>query len=110
MADPSFGATADRARDVYRSRREALIDALADRHLAAYGRSGLNVWVPVREETRAVGALLEAGWLVMAGERFRTNTGPGVRITTSTLRPDEAIELAKTLAATEHAARPRSVY
>ncbi|HEY2161945.1 MAG TPA: aminotransferase class I/II-fold pyridoxal phosphate-dependent enzyme [Solirubrobacteraceae bacterium] len=110
MADPTFGATADRARDVYRSRREALIDALADRQIAAHGRSGLNVWVPVREETPAVGALLEAGWLVMAGERFRTNSGPGVRITTSTLRPDEAVELAEVLSATEHAGRPRSVY
>jgi DNA-binding transcriptional MocR family regulator len=110
MADPGFDATASRAREVYRSRREALVSALADRGIRACGRSGLNVWVPVREESRTVSALLEAGWLVMAGERFRITTPPGVRVTISTLRPDEAAELAEVLAATEHAARPRSLY
>src|SRR5438067_175488 len=58
MADPGFEATARRAAEVYRARREALISALADRDVPAYGRSGLNVWIPVREEIRAVGALL----------------------------------------------------
>jgi hypothetical protein len=33
-----------------------------------------------------------------------------VRITISTLAPDEAIEIADVLAATEHAGRPRRVY
>jgi DNA-binding transcriptional MocR family regulator len=110
LSDPGFEHTADRARAAYRSRRRALIAALADRGVPAYGRSGLNVWVPVREESRAVGALLEAGWLAMAGERFRINSGPGVRITISTLAPDEAIEIADVLAATEHAGRPRRLY
>jgi DNA-binding transcriptional MocR family regulator len=110
LADPSFAETAGRAREVYRSRREALIAALADRGVPAHGRSGLNVWVPVREESRAVGALLEAGWLVMAGERFRINTAPGVRITISTLGTEEASELAEVLAAGEHAGRPRRLY
>ena len=110
LSDPGFERIAERAREAYRFRRRALIDALADRGVPAYGRSGLNVWVPVREESRAVGALLEAGWLAMAGERFRTNSAPGVRITISTLAPDEAIEIADVLAATEHAGRPRRLY
>src|SRR5207248_1989408 len=109
MADPGFEATARRAAEVYRARREALISALADRDVPAYGRSGLNVWIPVREEIRAVGALLEGGWLVMAGERFRIDTPPGVRVTISTLLEDEADELAEAIAATEHAGRPRRV-
>jgi DNA-binding transcriptional MocR family regulator len=110
MADPEFDATASRAREVYRSRRAALLTALADRGIQACGRSGLNVWVPVREESRTVGALLEAGWLVMAGERFRINTPPGVRITISTVTPDEATAIAEVVATTEHAGRPRRVY
>jgi DNA-binding transcriptional MocR family regulator len=110
LSDPGFEQTAARAREAYRSRRRALIDALAERGVPAYGRSGLNVWVPVREESRAVGALLEAGWQVMAGERFRISSGPGVRITISTLAPDEAIGIADALAATEHAGRPRRLY
>ncbi len=110
LADPGFDETTHRAREVYRSRREAMIAALADRGVEAHGRSGLNVWVPVREETRTVGALLEAGWLVMAGERFRINAAAGVRITISTVAPDEAVEIAAALAATEHAGRPRRLY
>jgi DNA-binding transcriptional MocR family regulator len=110
MADPGFAGTARRAADAYTSRRKALIAALAERDIPAYGRSGLNVWVPVGEESRTVSALLEAGWLVTAGERFRINTAPGVRVTISTLAPDEATEIADVLAATEHAGRPRRVY
>ena len=110
LSDPGFPETARRAQEVYASRRRALIDALAERGIPAYGRSGLNVWVPVREEARAVGALLEAGWMAMAGERFRINSGPGVRVTISTLLPDEATGIADVLAATEHAGRRRRLY
>jgi DNA-binding transcriptional MocR family regulator len=110
LAAPDFEATSRRAEDVYRLRREGLVAALADRGIPAHGRSGLNVWVPVREEARAVGALLEAGYLVMAGERFRINTPPGIRITSSTLTAGEADRIADVLAATEHAGRPRRLY
>jgi DNA-binding transcriptional MocR family regulator len=110
MADPGFDETASRAREVYRSRRVALLSALAERGIEAYGRSGLNVWVPVREEARTVSALLEAGWLVMAGERFRINAGPGIRVTISTLVPEDAAEVAQVIAATERAGRPRRLY
>jgi DNA-binding transcriptional MocR family regulator len=110
MSDPGFAEAASHAREVYRSRRDALIAALAKRGIPASGRSGLNVWVPVREEARAVSALLEAGWLVMAGERFRIRTPPGVRVTISTLAEGEADGLGEVLAATEHAGRPRRLY
>lgn len=110
LAAPDFAATAERAADVYRLRREGLIAALADRGIPAHGRSGLNVWVPVREEARATATLLEAGYLVMAGERFRINTPPGIRITSSTLTAGEAERIADALAATEHAGRPRRLY
>ncbi|NEC75518.1 GntR family transcriptional regulator, partial [Streptomyces rochei] len=69
----------------YGRRREALIGALADRGIAAYGRSGMNVWIPVPDETGAVARLLQAGWAVAPGARFRLGTPPGVRITVSTL-------------------------
>lgn len=69
----------------YGKRRDALIDALAARGVAAHGRSGMNVWVPVPDETGAVARLLHAGWAVAPGARFRMNARPGVRITVSTL-------------------------
>lgn len=73
----------------YGRRREALIAALARRGVPAHGRSGLNVWVPVPDETGAVARLLHAGWAVAPGARFRTSAPPGIRITVSTLPEDE---------------------
>ncbi|MFG2133342.1 aminotransferase class I/II-fold pyridoxal phosphate-dependent enzyme [Streptomyces sp. NPDC048751] len=83
----------------YGERRDALIDALARRGIAAHGRSGMNVWVPVRDETGAVARLLHAGWAVAPGARFRMSAPPGIRITVSTLTADEIAPLADTIAA-----------
>ncbi|MFD3476215.1 aminotransferase class I/II-fold pyridoxal phosphate-dependent enzyme [Streptomyces sp. NPDC058695] len=73
----------------YGRRRDALIAALAGRGVEAHGRSGLNVWVPVPDETGAVARLLHAGWAVAPGARFRMGAAPGVRITVSTLGADD---------------------
>jgi hypothetical protein len=87
-----------------------MIGALATRGVPAHGRSGLNVWIPVREEAPVVGALLDAGWLVAAGEHFRIHTPPGIRVTISTLRDGEVERLADVVAAVEHSGRPRRAY
>jgi DNA-binding transcriptional MocR family regulator len=110
LSDPSYEATAARARDAYAARRGELIGALAEHGLRAYGRSGLNVWVPVREEGPAARALLDEGWLVLPGERFRYATAPGLRITVASLEPGEAAEVAGIIAIAEHAGRPRRAY
>jgi DNA-binding transcriptional MocR family regulator len=110
LRDPAFERTAARAERAYADRREALLGALADHGLAAHGRSGMNVWVPLREEAPVIRALHDAGWLVRAGERFRIRTPPGIRITIATLQPGEAEEVAATIAAAEHAGRPRRDY
>ncbi|GGZ42125.1 aminotransferase class I/II-fold pyridoxal phosphate-dependent enzyme [Streptomyces poonensis] len=73
----------------YGRRRDALIAALARRGVAAHGRSGMNVWIPVPDETGAVARLLHAGWAVAPGARFRTSAPPGIRITVSSLAEDE---------------------
>ena len=70
-SDPSSGRRLARAADLYAQRRAALIDALAAHGITAHGRSGFNVWIPVREETATVQAMAERGWGVAAGERFR---------------------------------------
>ncbi|CAL9365201.1 Vitamin B6 salvage pathway transcriptional repressor PtsJ [Streptomyces sp. enrichment culture] len=82
----------------YGRRRDALIDALARRGVAAHGRSGVNVWIPVPDETGAVARLLHAGWAVAPGARFRMHAPPGIRITVSTLGVEEADPLADAVA------------
>jgi DNA-binding transcriptional MocR family regulator len=89
-----------RAERTYAERRAALVEALAGHGMAAHGGSGLGVWVPLTEEVSTVQLLLERGWAVSAGERYRFRAPPGIRITTTDLEPTEAQELAAELAAT----------
>lgn len=98
-ADEATGRLLDRAAAAYAARRVALLAALAGHGIDAVGDSGLNVWVPVPEEARATAALLDGGWAVAAGERYRLRSPTAVRVTVATLRePDEAERLAATLA------------
>ncbi|TWF88886.1 GntR family transcriptional regulator [Streptomyces capillispiralis] len=83
----------------YGRRRDALAGALARRGIEARGRSGMNVWVPVPDETGAVARLLHAGWAVAPGARFRMSAPPGIRITVSTLSQDDIEPLAEAIAA-----------
>ena len=79
-------------------RRRALLAALERRSVRAHGRSGLYVWIPVREEGFAIRHLLDAGYAVLGGERFRLRTPPAVRVTTAQLLPAEVGPLADALA------------
>ncbi|HYO76293.1 MAG TPA: aminotransferase class I/II-fold pyridoxal phosphate-dependent enzyme [Thermoanaerobaculia bacterium] len=94
-----------RAGRVYTERREALLHALADRGIAAHGASGLNVWIPVPEESATIQALVQRGWAVKAGERYRIASPPAIRVTIATLDPRDAVQFAKDLA---DVMRPRS--
>lgn len=87
-----------RAGRVYTERREALLRELAARGIRAHGASGLNVWIPVKEESATVQALLHAGWAVKAGERYRLVSAPAIRVTTAALTPREAARFASDLA------------
>jgi len=93
-----------RAAETYTARRDVLIAELGKHGIEAHGRSGLNIWVPVPEETSVVQSLLNSGWAVMAGEPFRIKTPPGIRVMTATLEVEEAPRLARDIAA---AIRPR---
>ena len=71
--------------------------AAASRGIAAQGSSGLGVWIPLAEEAATVQALLARGFAVSPGERYRFRTPPGIRITTTELRPPDAERLAAAL-------------
>ena len=53
-------------------------------------------------------ALLESGYAIAAGERFRLRSGPAVRITTAQLEEEDADSVARALAQALRPAR-RSV-
>ncbi|MEV6422426.1 aminotransferase class I/II-fold pyridoxal phosphate-dependent enzyme [Streptomyces sp. NPDC051662] len=92
----------------YGERRDALVRALAERGVEARGRSGMNVWVPVADETGAVARLLHAGWAVAPGARFRVATPPGVRLTVSELTGDDIGPVADAVASAAGPAPARS--
>jgi|SRR5215469_1064021 len=95
--DPATADLLARAEQSYAQRRAALVHQLARHGIPAYGRSGLSVWIPLAEEVAAVQQLLERGWAVTPGERFRTRTAPGIRVTIATLPAGKAAELATAL-------------
>jgi DNA-binding transcriptional MocR family regulator len=97
--DDEVGAVVAAAAESYRHRRLGLRDALTDRGLQAHGRTGINVWVAVPDETRAVGVLRDAGYAVAPGSLYRIACPPGIRITVSALAADDVVPLADAIAA-----------
>ncbi len=91
---PEVTHTVAHAGAEYHQRRRLLLDALADRGLRGHGRSGVNVWLPVPDETTAVTRLRDAGWAVVPGAVHRLATPPAIRITVSTLEPPQIDQLA----------------
>ncbi|MFF4245486.1 GntR family transcriptional regulator [Streptomyces sp. NPDC001822] len=90
LTDPAVTRLVAEASSTYTARREALVAALGEHGIASHGGSGLNVWVPVRDESAVVNGLRSRGWWIAAGTRFRIASPPGVRVTTATLTPAEA--------------------
>jgi DNA-binding transcriptional MocR family regulator len=102
-ADPAVERQLRKAADTYSRRRREFLAALGRRGIAAQGRSGLNVWIPVPEEGAVIAALAGAGWAVRGGEPYRLRSAPAIRVTIASLREDEVERLADDVA---RAARP----
>ena len=106
--DRDVQALMARAADAYAGRRRALVEALAAHGIAAHGRSGMNVWVPVADEAAALDALLDAGWAAAPGERFRLRSGPAVRLSIGRMAPADTPAVAAALGAPLRPARTRT--
>jgi DNA-binding transcriptional MocR family regulator len=96
--DDEVTATVTAAAEAYGRRRRALCDALLARGIAVEAATGINVWVRVADETRAVGLLRDAGYAVAPGSLFRVGTPPGIRITISSLDESDVPALADVVA------------
>ena len=90
--------TLEHATQTYAARRSAVLDAFRCRDITATGTSGFNVWVPVAEEVPVVQGMAARGWAVQAGEPFRLDAPPGLRITVAGLPVERAEDLAVDLA------------
>lgn len=88
--DKAVQANLRRAARTYTERRRGLIDALAAEGIEAHGRSGLNVWIPVPAEAPLLQSMLDRGWALSGGDRFRLAAGPGLRVCIATLTPADA--------------------
>ena len=102
--DPRTSELLQRASAAYAERRDRLVAGLAAAGVAATGQSGMAVWVPVADELGVTTALLDRGWAVAPGERFRTVSQPGIRIGIATLTEAESARLATDVA---ESLRPR---
>lgn len=107
--DESATGLVHEAEGSYARNRASLQAALAERGVVSHGRSGLNVWVPVPDETAAITGLLAAGWAAAPGARYRIRTPPGIRITIADLQPAEIVPLADAVAGAVHAVGRLSV-
>jgi DNA-binding transcriptional MocR family regulator len=86
-SDRSASARVEVAKREYAHRRLRLGGLLRARGVEARGRSGINVWVPVTDETYAVTRVRDAGFAVAPGSLFRVGTPPAVRVSLGKLRP-----------------------
>lgn len=99
LTDVATRASVTAAQETYALRRGALLDELGGRGIDAHGASGMNLWVPARDESAVVNGLRSYGWWVAAGARFRSSSPPGVRISVATLAPADGARLASDFAA-----------
>jgi DNA-binding transcriptional MocR family regulator len=97
-SDAAAARLVERAEQRYTDNRERLRAALADRGITAFGRSGLNVWIPVPDETVAITRLINAGWAAAPGSRFRIESPTGIRVTIADVTDAEIDPLAESIA------------
>jgi DNA-binding transcriptional MocR family regulator len=90
LTEPGAVAQVATARKVYADRRALLVEALAAHGLPVAGTEGINIWVPVEDETAAVARLASQGIGVSAGAPFAVLPMPDghIRVTAGLVRDD----------------------
>jgi DNA-binding transcriptional MocR family regulator len=103
-SDPAVAERIAHASGEYERRRVTLVDMLRARGVPARGRSGVNVWVPVSNETFAVTRVRDAGFAVAPGALHRLASPPAVRVSVGQLRAGMYEPLVEALAGAVHPA------
>jgi DNA-binding transcriptional MocR family regulator len=87
LTDRGSVRAVERARRAYEQRRTALVSGLRERGIDVGGTDGINVWVPVADETSAVARLASQGIGVAPGAPFAAASGqtPHIRVTAGLL-------------------------
>lgn len=90
LTDSGSVAAVAVARETYARRRRAVVAALRSHGLNVSDGDGLNVWVPVEDETAAVNRLAAAGVGVAPGSAFMSagEHPPHVRVNAGVMPPD----------------------
>jgi DNA-binding transcriptional MocR family regulator len=109
LTDEASRAEVAAARAEYARRRSAFVDALAAEGIDVPGGDGLNVWVPVHDETAALMRLAARGIGVAPGRPFAVRSGEAghVRVTAGLLA-GAAEEVSVEVVAAEVAAAART--
>lgn len=83
LTDPSAVEQVRRAGEEYLQRRRLLVEALAARGVVVGGQEGINIWVPVQDESAAIVRLASQGIGVSAGAPYAVLPHPQgyVRVT-----------------------------
>ena len=100
LSDPGSQNQVRRARGEYARRRGLVVDRLAEHGIPVPGTDGLNIWVPVRDESAAVLRLASQGIAVAPGGPFVVGgvlDGPHIRVTTG-LIADRQVDVADAIA------------
>lgn len=108
---PSSREQIEVSRGVYSKRRAAMVAALAKRGVKVGGSDGINLWLPVRDETTALLYLASRGIGAAAGSPFATRAQhkPHLRVTVGLVAGDveELADELKVAATLEHSVGPR---
>lgn len=108
LTDENSVAQIRHARQEYRSRRDAVIEALAVEGIPIGPGDGINLWLPVHDEQAALISLASQGIGAIAGTGFMIEDSPGrgphIRVTVG-LAAEGHAELAHHLAVAARAGR-----
>jgi DNA-binding transcriptional MocR family regulator len=86
IKDAATQLSLQRAKGIYRERRNGLMQALRERGVHLSGGEGFSLWVPVASEQFALVTLAARGIAVGIGRKYVVNPSPHIRVATSILR------------------------